>query len=245
MTEEIKGTHQKGVANLLLELKKNKIKKQFENLSVEEVIRGLFFGITGEKKYDLIPYAFLLHEQNLRKESLEQLLTNAGIPNSWSWINKCINQYSAEIKLKELIDYRNDAAHRGFIDATLGADILLELCNFVETLCQALAELVTYHIIQQQKSIEQIKEIGKITEWFAKPKAAIAKIQDANLSVGDSVFLVSETKGYCKSVRIESIKVSENNQDIPKDNLIITDEEEVGLKFDRDAKKGLSIYMIS
>lgn len=64
-----------------------------------------------------------------------------------------------------------------------------------------------------------------------------------NLSVGDSLFLVSETKGYCKLVKIESIKITENGQDIPKDNLLITDETEVGLKFDKDVREDLSIYM--
>ncbi|WP_088242605.1 MAE_28990/MAE_18760 family HEPN-like nuclease [Calothrix rhizosoleniae] len=245
LNEEIQGTHQRGVANLLLKLKNKNINSQF----YKDIISSLFICITGENqyegenKYKLVPDAFLLHEQNLRKEALEQLFTNAGIPNAWNWVNKHINEYSAEIKLKELIDYRNDAAHEGFIDAPLGFDILLELCDFVETLCQALAELVTYRVIEQKKSIGQVKEIGKVTRWFPEPQAARAKIQDVNLSVGDSLFLVSETKGYCKLVKIESIKITENGQDIPKDNLLITDETEVGLKFDKDVREDLSIYM--
>lgn len=152
LNEEIQGTHQRGVANLLLKLKNKNINSQF----YKDIISSLFICITGENqyegenKYKLVPDAFLLHEQNLRKEALEQLFTNAGIPNAWNWVNKHINEYSAEIKLKELIDYRNDAAHEGFIDAPLGFDILLELCDFVETLCQALAELVTYRVIEQK-----------------------------------------------------------------------------------------------
>ncbi|MDJ0616118.1 MAG: MAE_28990/MAE_18760 family HEPN-like nuclease [Calothrix sp. MO_192.B10] len=233
LTEEIQGTHQRGVANLLLKLKNKNINSQF----YKDIISSLFVCITGENPYELVADAFLLHEQNLRKEALEQLFSNAGISDAWNWIGKYINSKStkkesesaqkesesaqkesesAQIKLKRLVDYRNEAAHRGFIDATLGLDILLELCDFVETLCQALAELVTYRVIEQKKSIGQVKEIGRVTRWFPNAQAARAKIQDANFSVGDSVFLVSETKGYCKLVKIEGIKITENNQDIQK-----------------------------
>jgi hypothetical protein len=55
---------------LLLELKKNR----YEHLSLEEVIRGLFHGVTGEKDYEILPDAFLFHEQNLRREPLEKML---------------------------------------------------------------------------------------------------------------------------------------------------------------------------
>jgi hypothetical protein len=161
LPKKIKEQHQIGVANLILELNKKNIKKMFIHLSVEQIIKDLFRGITGEHQYELVADAFIIHDQNLRKETLEQFLADAGIQNTWSWINNnsYIKKFSAEKKLKELIDYRNDAAHRGFIDAPLELEALLDLCDFVETLCQALAELVTYRVIEQQKSIGQVREI--------------------------------------------------------------------------------------
>ncbi|MEA5512331.1 hypothetical protein VB715_21390 [Crocosphaera sp. UHCC 0190] len=59
--------------------------------------------------------------------------------------------------------------------------------------------------------------------------------------MGEEVFLVSETKAYCKSVRIESImdEQKENKQIIDID---IVNEQEIGLKFNSSAKKGLSIF---
>jgi MAE_28990/MAE_18760-like HEPN len=244
--EKIQNTHRQGIGRLLVDLNKNR----FQHLSVEKVVEGLFCGITSTGKYELLPEAFLLHEQNLRKDVLERLLAEAGIENAWKWV---INhreikyfveevrgsQNTAEGELKQLVDYRNEAAH-GAVDQILGTQELLDLGDFVEALCKALAELVTYHVILQQTSIGQAREIGKITEWFKKSKAAVAKVKDIKLNVGESLFLVlvNDKLSYCYSAKIESIKMN----DIFQHQVEIASEAEVGLKFDTDARKGLTIY---
>lgn len=247
LEERIKDTHQIGVGRLLLDLKK----KRFEHLSLNEVIQGLFNGVTGKKKYKLIPDAFLLHEQNLRREVLEKLFADAGISNAWGWVDKHRkvkqfieevrgSQNTAEGELNELITYRNDAAHGSIVDDILGTEKLLELGDFVEALCQALAELVTFQVISRQTAIGKAKEIGQITEWFKKHKAGVGKVKEITLSVGRKLFLVNEASSYCRFATIESIMIN----DISKKRVVITSEQEVGLKFfDIDAKKGLRLYI--
>ncbi len=246
LEERIRNTHQTGVGRLLLDLKKNR----YEHLSLEEVIRGLFRGATSEKDYEILPDAFLFHEQNLRREPLEKMLAEAGIPNSWGWVEKHRavkyfleeikgNQNTAEGELNELISYRNDAAH-GFPDDFLGSNALLELCDFVETLCQALAELVTYKVIERKKSIGQAKEVGIVTEWFKKHEAGVVKVEETILSIGSSLFLVSEGSSCCYLATIQSIKIN----DISVNEVQTTMGMEVGLKFDVDAKKGFRLYQL-
>lgn len=251
LPEKVRKTHQIGVSRLLRELQKDKTR--FEHLSVEKVIRGLYLGISGdENSCELLADAFILHEQNLRKDTLESLFSQAGISDSWKWIEKhrkikyfindiLGNETTAEGKLKELIDYRNEAAHGGLIeiDNVLSEGELLDFCTFIEALCQALAELVTYKIIKQQESRGQIKEIGKISRWFDKLQACQAKLQNTQLSVGEEIFLVSENTAYCKSVKIESIMDKHDNQQ-QKINLV--SEQVLGLKFNSSAKKGLIIF---
>jgi len=247
LEKSIKDTHQIGVGRLLLDLKK----KRFEHLSINEVIQGLFDGVTGQEKYKLIPDAFLLHEQNLRREVLEKLFADAGISNAWDWVNKhrTVKQFIEEVRgsqntaegeLNELITYRNDAAHGAIVDDILGTKELLELGDFVETLCQSLAELVTFQVISRQTAIGKAKEIGQVTEWFKKSRAGVAKVKKINLSVDKKVFLVNEASSYCRLATIESIMIN----DISKEQVVITHEQEVGLKFDIDAKKGLSLYVV-
>lgn len=247
LEKSIKDTHQIGVGRLLLDLKK----KRFEHLSINEVIQGLFDGVTGQEKYKLIPDAFLLHEQNLRREVLEKFFADAGISNAWDWVNKhrTVKQFIEEVRgsqntaegeLNELITYRNDAAHGAIVDDILGTKELLELGDFVENLCQALAELVTFQVISRQTAIGKAKEIGQVTEWFKKSRAGVAKVKKINLSVDKKVFLVNEASSYCRLATIESIMIN----DISKEQVVITHEQEVGLKFDIDAKKGLSLYVV-
>lgn len=244
LEQQIRNTHQEGVGRLLREVNK----KKFKHLSPEIVVRGLFEGLTANENYELIPQAFLFHEQNLRKNILEKLLADSGISNnSWNWVvghrdvkefveEIKANQNNAEKELEQLIDYRNEAAH-GFVDNFLGTQELLDLTYFIESLCQALAELVSYRIICLQTTAGKAREIGKITEWFKKPRAAVAIINDISLSVGDSLFLVSEDSSYCRLATIESMEIS----DRPQQQLQITAATEVGLKFDLDAKKGLAV----
>ena len=204
LDERIQNTHQTGVGRLLIDLKKDR----YKHLSNQKVIRGLFHGVNGEDEYELLTDAFLLHEQNLHKDILEKLLAGAGISNTWVWVDKhrAVKNFVEEIsgtqdtaagKLSLLISYRNDAAHGEPIDNFLGFEALLELCDFVESLCQALAELVTFQVIELKKTGGEVKVIGELTEWFKKPKAGIAKVNDIySLLIGDSLYLVSQYRKH-------------------------------------------------
>ncbi len=251
LEKEIQNTHQDGVGRLLRE----RNKKKFKNLSAETVVKGLFQGLATNENYELIPEAFLFHEQNLRRNILEQLFVNAGIYKQiWNWIEKHRdvkefikeirgNQNNAEIELNQFIDYRNEAAH-SVVDTTLGTEELERLTYFIESLCQALAELVTYRIIEIKTTSGKAREIGQITEWFKKPRAAVALINNISLSVGDSLFLVSEESSYCRLATIESMRINDRPQQqlsqkpgfFEKPGFLA-----VGLKFDIDAKIGLNV----
>lgn len=249
LPEAIRNTHLIGISNLLLESRKEK--SRFGDISVEEIIRGLYVGITSQtEQYDIVAEAFLMHQQNLRKDAIEKLFTDAGIPQSWNWINEHRKikrlvediDNTAEGELAELINYRNDAAHGGIIDDVLGEKKLLDLCDFIENLSEAFFDLVNFYIVERKKELGEIKDIGLITEWFQKPKAGVAKVKNTNLCVGDSLWLMSKTKSYCQSVKIKSIRLTIDDQEIDKDNIEITDETEVGLKFNKNAKKDISLY---
>lgn len=245
--DRIQKTHQEGVGRLLVELKK----KRFQQLNVESVVSSLFNGLSGNSNYELIPEAFLLHEQNLRKEVLEKLFADAGIENAWDWVEKHreVTRFfqdvvgeaiTAEAQLNEMIDYRNEAAHRVRINNTIRSKLLLNLCFFIKAICQALSELVTYNLLMHKADTGKARKIGRINRWFDKIEAARARIQSGTLSVGGTVFLVNENACYCCVARIESILLNEESREIVE----LDSETEIGLKFDVAAKKGLSLYVM-
>jgi hypothetical protein len=246
LEKSIQQTHQQGVGRLLQELNKNR----FHHLSVEKVVRGLVSGITANEKYELIPDAFILQDQNLRQEILEKLFADAGIKNAWQWVENHRNiekflkevsgrQNSAKGELDRLVSYRNDSAH-GSGNEILGTQDLLSLGDFIDILCQVLADLVTYHVILEKEKTGKARKIGQITEWFKKPQAGVVKLKDIRLSVGTPLFLVNESMSYCQLAKVESIQIN----DVSYDEVEIATETEVGLKFDTDGKKGLSLYVI-
>lgn len=247
LDERIRNTHKVGVARLLLDLNKNR----YEHLAIEDVVNSLYLGINNKTNYELLPDAFLFHEQNLRREILDKLLADAGILNSWTWINKhkSIKNFVEEVRgslntaegeLNELISYRNEAAHGGLIDDFLRSNALLELCDFIESLCQSLNDLFMYQVIEQKLKNGEATRIGKITEWFKKPEAGVAKVNNATLHVKCNLYLVNQNLSWCQSAIINSIEVDDNSvKEINVDSEI-----EVGLKFNVDAREGLDLYFI-
>ena len=248
LEQSIQQTHQQGVGRLLQELKKNR----FQHLTPKKVVRGLVLGITTNEKYELLPDAFLLQDQNLRKDVLEKLFADAGINNAWTWVinHRNIkrfleevreNQNTAEGELNQLVSYRNDSAH-GLGNEILGTQYLLSFGDFIDVLCQVLADLVTYRVILEKEKTGKAREIGQITEWFKKPKAGVAKLKDIRLSVGNPLFLVNPSISYCQLAKVESIQINDVFQD--EVEIATETETEVGLKFDIDGKEGLSLYVI-
>lgn len=210
----------------------------------------------------LIPQKLRIINQNLRKETLEKLLNNAGIPNSWKWIqiNRHIKNFIeytlgeentvegqlegklVERQLKEFVNYRNDAAHGALIYNVLSSQKLLNLCDFIDVFCQAITELVTHKMVIRQESMRQVKKIGKVTRWFSERKATHAKVKETTIFRGCNLFLVSETKAYCKSVKVISIMVEKDEKWLEKESIEVSREEKIGLKFDCDVIKDLDIF---
>ena len=247
LDESIKNTHKLSVGRLLIDLNKNR----YKHLTVEDVINGLFNGVNNKTDYELVADAFLFYEQNLRKEILDKLLADAGISKSWKWIDKHKSiqnfveevrgsQNTAEGELNELISYRNEAAHGALIDNFLRANALLEICDFIESLCKSLNDLFMYHAINYKVRINEARKIGNITEWFKKPKAGVAKVSNVKLYEKCSLYLINQNLSWCQFATIDSIQVNGDSlTEVSADN-----EMEVGLKFDVDAREGLDLYLL-
>lgn len=211
LPEKIKNTHREGVGRLLREITKSK----YKDLTITQIINGLYAGVNDLEKYDLLPQAFIFHEQNLRLNILEKLLAQIDFDDIKQWITRHreirnfteqIRQTTVESELNILINYRNEAAHGGVVEDFLGFNELIELCDFVQSFCIALVELFEYKTIKYQENVGKAKKVGEITEWYKNPQAGVAtiEIENATLAIEDNVILLSEI--YCQSAIIKSLK---------------------------------------
>lgn len=253
LNEKIKNNHRTGVGKVL----QNCDKQKYNHLLLKDIARDFYYGIANsteseENQYSLLPEAFLVdREQNLRKEELEKLLAKIDIQKCWTWIEKHEDireqpnkvEDKVEDELKQWIQYRNDAAHSMVQNTLLNKDDLLHLATFAKALCKSLADLFTYHRILLMEEKNKIKNIGKISEWFNSNKAAIAKVKNTELSVGLNVFLISsgnQETSICKLTKIDSIQIEGES----KNEIKVDEEQEIGLKFDIEAKVGWQIYSV-
>ncbi len=245
LDERIKETHIDNISRIL----KERNKQRFNELSLESTIHKLYCGVIDAQPYELLTDAFILHDRNLRKEDLDELLKNAGIcQNGWDWVKNSrnvktfirdvIQENTAEGLLRELIDYRNNAAHAISINIILGVDELLQLCDFVEMICESLSELATYQLLLKQEKQGHVMKIGKISEWFKNPQAGVARINNSKLKLGDRLFLTGNAD--CQMAEIVSLQIN----DISHQEINISLETEVGIKFNINARENLDIYNI-
>jgi hypothetical protein len=260
LPESVRNQHQTGCATLLSNENK---RSRFDSLDEKDIIRNLFgTECKSNGRYSLTSAAFLLHEANLRKEQLTRLLANAGISvtDSWQWIenHKKVKDFitnnsraTVENELKNFIELRNDSAHGKEIDIVLNANELLELCDFVEAICQAISELVLYCFVSRKIEMGKIQNIGEVVHWYPQQEACRVKILDElqvlnkRLEVGKKVFLVSENKKLCQEAIIESIQINKNGNNSPRQRITIREITgyEIGLKFDKEGKRGLKVYL--
>lgn len=244
LPEKIKLSYRLGLAKIL----EKKEGPRFGDLDLSKLINSYNQALTG-KNYTLEPRAMLMQEQNLRLPELERFMSACGIDNALSWIEQhdAVKKFfagqnrltaSATSEMAELIEYRNDAAH-GSIDIgdILHINVLLEFCEFVTVVCEALAERIQLAGLKSLKIHNHSLECGKISESLKGGKVAIGEMTGA-FKIGGTVYLCGEN--YCLERNIVSLQVDS----VDREELNLTVATEIGIMFDASGKKNAIIMMM-
>lgn len=88
-------------------------------------------------------------------------------------------------------------------------------------------------LINRQSAEEELELIAKLKQDIPSTEKSITY---EHCAVVNSIFLVSEA--YCQLAKIESIQVNDESTSAVQ----TTSEQEIGLKFDIEAKRGLRVY---
>ena len=149
LPNSIQSSYRVGIAKIL----DRKDGPQFGDLDLGQLISGYNSALSGDD-YTLEPRAMLMQEQNLRLPELQRFMSACGIDGVTTWVeqHRAVTAFftsggrltaSATSEMVELIKYRNDAAH-GSIDISdiLHLNVLIEFCEFVGVVCEALAERI-------------------------------------------------------------------------------------------------------
>jgi len=122
-----------------------------------------------------------------------------------------------ESELKQLVDYRNDAAHGGIeVDSVLGVEILTEYADFLSSLCSAIAECVQSSVLDKSVELQKIHLSGRINKVYSR-NIVIAIVENTTFSIGDTVYF--KGPAFCYRGKILSIQeegISANSKTVLK-----------------------------
>jgi hypothetical protein len=217
LPESIRSSYRVGMAKVL----DKKDGPRFADLDLGQLIEGYNRALTGNE-YALEARAILMQEQNLRLPELHRFMSSCGVDGVAPWVenHRAVRNFfaaddrltaSAESQMAELIKYRNDAAH-GSIDISdvLHVNVLTEFCDFIYTVCEALAERVQLVGLQTLKIHGHVTERGKVTESMRSGTVAIGAMV-GEFQVGTTVYLCGET--YCLERNILSLQLEGMTQE--------------------------------
>jgi hypothetical protein len=178
-------------------------KQRYQHLPVHSLATDLAAALAGETPYRITAEAMLIQEQNLRLGELERIFGHCGLPGLRSWIEHhlAITNFftsaarvsdTAEAELREVVGYRNEAAH-GEVDNVLGVAILTEFAEFIFYLCAAIAEFVQKDMLTRLLAKQHFHDAGEVAETF-RGNVMVGKIENATVSVGVSRVAISAVK---------------------------------------------------
>lgn len=237
---DFKAKYTRGVGQILLD----QDKQRFQDLDVASVIVAASEAISDKAGYQLQPEALLRAEQNLRMTELRRLFGQCGLSGVEAWIGSHAEvakffatqsrlSQTAGSELKQIVEYRNEAAH-GDVDDVLGAEVLVEFTQFFEALCRSIVDYVQYDTLRRAKEVGRATVIGTISERF-REDVVVAKIANAVLSTGDELYVFG--RGLTMVAQVRSIQL--NNVDVNKAD--IAQETEVGLRIGVRARVGCEL----
>jgi hypothetical protein len=241
---DFKAKYTRGVGQILL----GQEKQRYQGLDIASVISAASDAMADNTGYQLQPEALLRPEQNLRMAELQRLFSQCGLTGIEAWITShtAIEEFftvqsrlseTAASELKQIIDYRNEAAH-GDVDDVLGAEVLIEFTHFFEAICRSIVDFIQYDTLRRAKELGRATVIGIISERF-HDDIVVAKVANATLSVGDGLYIFG--KGMTMMGEVKSIQL--NDVDLP--TATIGDETEVGLRIGVRAKTGCELVRFS
>lgn len=211
LPEKIRSSYRSGIAKIMEKIGG----PRFAALDLGQLIAGYHEALSGNA-YAIEPQAMLIQEQNLRFPELERFMRACGIDEVSSWIeaHPAVEAFfatggrlnaTAATEMAVLIGYRNDAAHGGIdIGDILHINVLVEFCDFVGAVCEAIAERVQLAGLRSLQPYGHVLEQGKITESLKGGQVAIGEIS-GSLEIGSTVYVCGEN--YCFERTVTSLQI--------------------------------------
>lgn len=238
--DDFKSKYTRGIGQILLD----QDKQRFKSIDVGILIGAASDAVADKAGYQIQPEALLRAEQNLRMAELQRLFAQCGLTGIEAWVtsHSAVEEFfatqsrlseTAASELKQIVDYRNEAAH-GDVDDVLGAEVLIEFTHFFEALCRSIVDFIQYDTLRRAKELGRATVVGVISERF-HDDIVVAKVSNATLSVGDGLYIFR--KGLTMMAEVINIRLN----GVDMQTVTVVNETELGLRIGVRAKVGCEL----
>ncbi len=220
----------------------------YNYLGEKTIVTTLSHGLAGGTPYKLLKHAFLTDRQNYRMEVLGRLLGYLGIENGTQHLsnNRVILAFLEPIKpgattvqneLDQFVKRRNEAAHSGINDI-VATDEIKQTADFIQHVGNALAEIVTYELINRRHALGHFPKLGTIEKTYQYGTVIISHVKPCMLRIGEQLAIVR-----ADSLHLATITGLQLN-DVDQNPVLLTTETELGIKIDHKAIEGAAIHAL-
>lgn len=245
LCDELKADYRLGISHILSRIDN----ERYSHLTHENVVLWYHEALTNTPKYRFVTEALVRHEQNLRLNILETLLSRIQLKDIRGWLahNEAVSALytdeggvceQLEAELRTFVQLRNDAAH-GVLDDLEGKDNLTRFCALIRSLILAISSFLHKSLLLRRIDAGRACRIGEVTEVFTRSGAFVAQIDNAtNLHKGMKVHVMGPN--YCFIQQIDSIRVN----DIDMHEVTAAYPAfEVGLKCSQNPRRNAALYV--
>lgn len=226
--------------------------EKYQHISEVTVVERYLNFIANSGSPRFTPEAVLLRDQNLRIDTIADILSRLGLRDIEEWIshNDPIRERYEGIEVlkrfksdwSQMVKIRNDVAH-GTLDEIPGASVFEDYVGLTMELSETIEEFLLHSAIKLDIEYKVFRVLGEVSEYFSHHNAAIVPAHSSNmLRKSDTLFFLRNH--FAGQVRLVSLML--NDQEL-EELIIDKNGVEVGLRLGGARKKpkvGTTIYCL-
>ena len=223
---------------------------RYREMTEFDVARSLASCLDESASFELRLELVALHSSNLRWDPLAELfrwsvpdlqgrIRNSDAVERWMELSGNVTEStlmnSLENELEDLVERRNEVAHRAIPDEILSYEHLLAKTDYIEALSLGLvASLAGVLITFSIKNGDSIP-LGAPTEYFQQKRVVVIPSLESSVSEGDAVLAPGEKSvrwGRVLEIRVDGERVTEAGAGV-----------EAGLLLDFACRRGVDLHI--
>jgi RiboL-PSP-HEPN len=182
---------------------------RYRNFTEFDVAKSLAsFLDDSSSSFDLRLELMALHNSNLRWDSLRELfqwavpdihnmIRHSDAVNSWMSHTDNVSERTIPDALKgeldDLVERRNEVAHRAIPDEILSYERLLAKVDFIETISLGLVASLAFPLFEASIKNGEMASLGVPAQYYKKNRVVVISSLESSVSEGDCILLPGRT----------------------------------------------------